>query len=158
MTKIRINAAFKTPLIVLLDDEDVHRVKQYTWILSGPGRSIQTDFNYRTISLGRFLLNYEGPLTVDHKDRDILNNQKYNLRLATNEQQQHNTGPRLGKKYKGVYIRKYNGTFSTEIQVGKERKYFGKFATEEEAARKYDELAKEYHGEFAYLNFPEESK
>ena len=35
------------------------------------------------------------------------------------------------------------------------KEFAGVFFTAEEAAMKYDKLAKEYHGEFATLNFPD---
>ena len=35
-----------------------------------------------------------------------------------------------------------------------ERKHLGFYEDEEEAARVYDEAARRYKGEFAYLNFP----
>lgn len=39
-----------------------------------------------------------------------------------------------------------------DYEIG--RKHLGTFATAEEAAKVYDEHAKQLYGEFAYLNFP----
>jgi len=105
-------------------------------------------------------------MTVDHVDRDKLNNTSSNLRLADHFEQRCNS-VRSGKassKFKGVHKyceRKKNGSVYTcwrvKLQargVSKARKF--KFTPEGEiaAARQYDEWARELHGEFAVLNFP----
>ena len=46
--------------------------------------------------------------------------------------------------------------YQANINFEGKRYYLGTYATPEEAARAYDAKAKELHGEFAYLNFPED--
>jgi len=94
--------------------------------------------------------------TWDHADMNKNNNSRSNLRLATASQQQANT-----KKYRGKYSSKYKGVsryLSTEkwkatITVNTRTKHLGTFTSEEQAAKAYDEAAKEYFGEFARTNF-----
>ncbi len=43
---------------------------------------------------------------------------------------------------------------SLTIQVNWDHKCIGPFTDELEAAKAYDNAAREYHGEFASLNFP----
>jgi hypothetical protein len=59
-------------------------------------------------------------------------------------------------KYRGVYFKKQENKYSVRISVNRVRKQYGLFENEEEAARKYDEMAKILIGEDARLNFPEE--
>ena len=108
--------------------------------------------------------------TVDHIDINPLNNQFENLRLATQQEQQHNHRKRKDNSsgFIGVShhhnVNKYNKKYdywraSIRKPDGKnEAKYFpftdeGKLA----AARLYDAKAKQYFGEFAVLNFPNDN-
>lgn len=155
MVRINIRHGLQ-PLYVLLDDEDTYRVTRHSWTLSGKeydiiGCTIQN----KRVSIGRFLLNYSGPLEVDHKDRNIFNNQKSNLRLATHSQQMANRGPKEGKDYKGVTYHKRDKGFQALAEKDKKVYYGGLHKSEIAAAKAYDKLAIKLFGEFAYLNFPE---
>jgi hypothetical protein len=64
-----------------------------------------------------------------------------------------NKTPRGKSIYLGVY---YNGKhIRTVIKIGSQRISLGNFKTEEEAAKRYDRIAKRFHGRFANLNFKE---
>jgi hypothetical protein len=86
--------------------------------------------------------------TVDHKDRDPLNNRWHNLRAASPLQQNANRGGmRAGMK--GVTIRKRDGRFQAQIKCRGRNHYLGTFDTEIEAAEAYQRKASELFGEFA---------
>lgn len=65
--------------------------------------------------------------------------------------------------FKGVHVMK-DGRFIVMLRIkdssapsGKRHYYGGTFEAPELAARAYDALAAEHHGEFAQLNFPDEA-
>lgn len=100
---------------------------------------------------------YDFPgLEPDHIDRNPLNNSLLNLRVSTFQQNCRNR--RYSKEgqssmYKGVYASK--GKWCASIQdLTRHRIHLGYFDSELEAAVVYDAAAREYHGEFAVLNFP----
>lgn len=94
---------------------------------------------------------------VDHKDRDGLNNRRSNLRPADYFQNaQNRERPRCRAGYRGVQFRpnaKVNKYHAVLWARGKA--YFGGMhPTAESAAHAYDALARQHHGEFAVVNFP----
>lgn len=98
---------------------------------------------------------------VDHINRDKLDNRRCNLRLATRAQNEANkrkrrtqAGGKPSSKYKGVSYRKGYKKKPWRAVINYEKRYIniGNFKTEIEAAKAYNEAAKKYFGEFAFLN------
>ena len=150
--------------ITTIDVEDVDRVKGYTWHFDRTKNEASAYLSQkpqRKICLARLILFGEEHNTnekfVDHKDHNRLNNRKKsNLRPATNQQNNFNTIPRkITSQYKGVYWHKRDKKWVARITTNRKHFHLGYFEKEIEAAKAYDKVAKELHGEFAYLNFGE---
>lgn len=56
--------------------------------------------------------------------------------------------------YRGVSKCKSSGRWHAYISASRKRTFLGSFDTKEDAARAYDEAARELHGDRARLNFP----
>lgn len=95
-----------------------------------------------------------GEKQIDHKNNNGLNNWIGNLRIATNTQNQYNTGKKKVNTsgYKGVQKSKsrshYTKPYSAKIQIDGKTFYLGTFRTPEEASEAYQRSCKEHHGEF----------
>lgn len=146
----------------LIDDADYDLISQYRWSAKpGPWgwyamAGIRRDGKNTTLYMHRLILG--NPAShVDHRNGNGLDNTRANLRLATASQNQQNSRPRRGasSRYKGVFLDR--GMCRAAIGPAGHRKYLGTFASEEAAAVAYDAAAREMFGEWAQLNFPEES-
>lgn len=95
----------------------------------------------------------DGELT-DHKDRNGLNNYRYNIRIAspaTNSQNQKKRKDAIHSQYKGVS--KNGRKFRAKIAMNGIQYHLGYFEDEIEAAIAYDLKALELYGIDAALNF-----
>lgn len=144
-----------------VDDEDYPILSRITWCVSSHGYAK----NGRNLYMHKLVMGFPRSGVTDHADRDTLNNQKSNLRKATQQQNLMNRSNQRNKKtskYKGVCLRNrvalskpWIATITkTTPGIAKRSYSIGYFATEEEAARAYDAKAYELYGRFAFLNFP----
>lgn len=139
----------------LVDDEDFEWLNKFNWYATkGRNEDIWYAGRGRPISrMHREIMNAPADKQVDHKDGNGLNNQKSNLRLATNQQNQRNQKPRnSSSKFKGVHWYKRDQVWIAYIQINGELKRLGYFNSEILAAQTYNLAAKMYFGEFARLN------
>ncbi len=145
----------------VVDAADYDRLSTYRWCAVKEGRSWYAKTFRRDgmpLSMHRLVIGAPKGLFVDHIDHNGLNNRRSNLRLCTNQQNQHNRRPNRGgtSRYKGVCFTKSTKKFRAFINHNKKRFHLGYFKNEIDAAKAYDCKARELFGEFAYLNFPNE--
>lgn len=93
---------------------------------------------------------------IDHINRIPSDNRKKNLRWVPNSWNNQNRTKMEGasSKYVGVRRVKKKKPWSVAIRIKGKKRYIGSFANEIEAAKKYDQLARTYYGEYAFVNFP----
>lgn len=111
---------------------------------------------HRLVAL-TFLDNPNNFSEIDHIDRDRSNYNVKNLRWVSRSQNERNKGKIVRKglkpsKYKGVSWSITRNKWIVFIVVDGIQKNMGGFLDEVEAAKRYNELAKEQFGEFAYIN------
>jgi hypothetical protein len=147
-----------------VDPEDYVWLSQFKWHCQmGAGKKCyasrtgprDNNRRHKDILMHRVLGGTPEELVCDHINGDGLDNRKKNLRNCT--QQENNMNARSREhtsRFKGVYWYKRTRKYNAVIHKDGIRKSLGFFTSEIEAAKTYDEAAKEYYGEFAHLNFP----
>lgn len=145
--------------VALVSDADYERAAQYKWsAVDKDGKSwyarrvITQDGKQFNVFLHRFIMGVPDGIKIDHKDRDGLNCQRDNLRIATATQNSYNTGPRNATGLKGVF-KTANNRYASSIMRNSVQVHLGTYDTAEEAGAMYDAAAVKIQGEFAYTNF-----
>lgn len=149
----------------LVDDEDFDLVNSMPWYASIYKNGVYAARNrpmVNGIRNGQMFMHtfLTGWALVDHIDRNGLNNQRSNLREATQTQNHTNSRKRSDKSstYKGVYWNFRNRKWIADIRVNGKTTYLGSFVNPIDAALAYDEAARRIHKEFARVNFPREGE
>ena len=154
--KFNITTRNKDEFWVFIDAQDFEIVSRYRWNIDKEGYVYSPINNGKKtqLRLHRLILEPPDNMVVDHINHNPLDNRRSNLRVCTARENSRNK--RKWKidgqsKYKGVVPLKH-GKFRANIYCLEERIYIGVFDTEIEAAKAYNEKAKELFGEFAKLN------
>lgn len=150
-------------LVTLVDDDDYDYLNQFLWtvnttshpyvVRSAKKRERNGKSAYK-IYMHHVVLKSDRSYVVDHIDRNLLNNQKYNLRLVTMSQNIATAyfRPKGTSQYRGVSWDKRRSVWECKIKVHKKSIFLGYFDDEAKAAMRYNQAALTYFGEFAALN------
>ncbi len=143
---------------VQVDDEDYDWLMKYKWsvIIATNGLYAAGSVDGKNISMHRFILGItDRKLVADHVDKNGLNNQRSNLRIATwfQNNSYRQSAKNSSSKYLGVSRISKSNKWKAAIGYNNQNIYLGVYSTEIEAAKVYDKKSIELHGEFATLNF-----
>lgn len=150
----------------LVSEEDYDLVSSLKWFRHWT-KTTNTSYarayggkDQKQICMHRLILQAPSGIYVDHINHNGLDNRRENLRLATRGQNSGNARPRTNKisKFKGVTWDRGSSRWRARIRSNNQLHCLGRYASEEAAAIAYDAAALKYFGEFAYLNFPDQSK
>jgi hypothetical protein len=147
--------------VAIIDAADAERVLAFRWSAKPHYRTVYAHRDVRKPdgtrtkqTLHKFLTGYE---RTDHRNGNGLDNRRSNLRDATASQNSQNRRRRSDNTsgFQGVSWYKRARKWHAHIGVGGgPQRTLGYFTTAEEAARAYDDAARELHGEYATVNFP----
>jgi hypothetical protein len=138
-----------------IDDHRYYDTTKHGWYLDVLGY-VNGYVNGKSIRLHSYLMDAQPGHTIDHIDRNPLNNKIENLRFSTPALNGHNKtkSTNATSGYYGVSYRNRNNVYTAQISTAGKTYQLGRFKTEMEAAKAYDMKAKELYGTFANLNFP----
>lgn len=151
-------------IFVIVDDEDYELLSKYKWSLDSQGYASTTikkeNRKWKIKSMHRLILGLTDPkIHTDHKNHNILDNRRSNLRecnasenIMNSKKDKTYKGKKCSSIYKGVCWDKSKNKWVAHIQINKKLKHLGRFTDEIEAAKTYDTAALKYFGEFALLN------
>ena len=171
--KFRYGCAFRIieltqGLRAIVEQEDYERIAKNKWhaakhqrsyyAQTGTGSAKTGKRRNHLVMMHRYVMGVEDERYVDHRNHNGLDNRRFNLRIATWQENCWNKRKKTtgsSSQYKGVMWDKRRSKWHAMIGHNGKKIFIGYFDDEEAAARAYDAKAKELYGEYAALNFPE---
>lgn len=135
------NRHHEVKAIVIIDIDDVEKVSKHHWCMNGKGYIMSNVGRLHHFILG-FKWDGNQQNTVDHINRDKLDNRKSNLRVVdmTTQNRNRSIKPKIGKF---ITLSK-NGKYKVSVYTkNKEFVYLGRYETLEEAIIIRDNFLKE---------------
>jgi len=140
-TLIVYNRTDNQEMLFSITDLDI--VNKYTWYIHNG--YVRTDI---TVAIGkqmqvlahRLLMNPTDKMQVDHINCIRHDNRRSNLRIVTNQENQHNK-----RSANGYYWNKRECRYRAQIRINKKQINLGSFHTEDEARAAYLAAKKIYH-------------
>jgi hypothetical protein len=153
MKQIPLNGKHGKGKFALVDDEDYEELMQCKWLVTEEGY-VRGKIAGKNIYMHRLILKPDKIKQVDHVNHNKLDNQKINIRICTQSENNMNRKPYKSKYsiYKGICFKKSSNRWFANIRINSRLKHIGYFDTELEAAKAYNAKALELFGEFAHLN------
>lgn len=147
-----------------VDDADYDWLSQSVWHAKTTPyhtyamRHVKVNGKRTSQQMHRVIVGAEKGVDVDHENRNGLDNQRHNIRVATRTQNNANAKAQGGtSRFKGVCWDASRNQWMAYISCDGKRRYMGRYTDEVAAARCYDREAAALFGSFARLNFAEAS-
>jgi hypothetical protein len=144
----------------LVDTEDAPRLQCYKWQATKSGRTWYArrsrrlpNGKYRYVQMHRAIVNASDDVEVDHANGNGLDNRKENLRTCTHARNMAHQRKPLNNTSGYLGVARTGNRWIANVSG----QYLGCFLTAEDAARARDTKARELHGDYAVLNFPNET-
>jgi hypothetical protein len=158
ITKIIIHSLKYGDKTILIDTEDLERIKKFSWCVYFDKK--MNDFYFlayvthigrtrKSISLHRYILNAPPNTIVDHiNTKNRLDNRKSNLRVVNQIVNMRNQNElKFKNKIIGVYYNKRDKKWIANITINKNKKILGRFINFEDAVKCRKQAELEYWGE-----------
>ena len=150
-TELHIKGSVHGDKIILIDTDDIEKVKKYNWTINKFTRCKKV-YYYAVTNKGLLMHRYiksamEGrATTVDHVNNDTLDNRKQNLQICSNRKNLIKQDLCINSKtgVKGVCKFTKNDKYMAYITVNRKRIHLGYFNTIEEAKKAREEAEKIY--------------
>lgn len=136
----------------IVDNNMFDYLNQWKWTLEK--RYAVRKVKNKAIYMHRLVAKPSDGLEVDHINGNSLDNRKTNLRVCTHKQNCQNTKKQSNNTsgYKGVSFNKGKNKWKAYINIDRRQVFLGYHNEIKDAARKYNEAAIRYFGEFARIN------